>query len=115
MRRGFTLVEVMIAIIILTTGVLALAATSASVVRMATQSGRLSASVVAAEGRLENLRTTDCTTLSNGTSTDGIYSLAWTVTSTGVLRTIVITVTYPVPMGRGTRSDTYTSAIACAK
>jgi len=113
MKRGFTLVEVMIAIVILTAGVLALAATSGGVTRLVSQGGRISGAAIAAEGRLEILRnTTPCTAIAGGTATDGSYALSWTVTTNALLRTVVIQVSYPT--GRSTRTDTYTTAISCA-
>jgi prepilin-type N-terminal cleavage/methylation domain-containing protein len=111
-RRGFSLVEVMIAIVILTTGVLALAASSAAGTRLIVQGGSLGRSAALAEGRIEILRSTACTSLTSGTATEGAFTVGWTVGTTGNLRAVVVTVTYPT--GRGTRTDTFTSAISCA-
>jgi len=114
-RRGFSLVEVMIALVILTTGILALAATAGGVTKLIALGGRLSGSAAAAEGRFETLRATTCTSLTAGSATDGIYSTSWTVTTggtTGLLRTVVLTVSYS--NGRSTRSDIYTTTISCA-
>ena len=111
-RRGFSLVEVMVAIVILATGILALAATSASVTRLISQGGSLGASAVAAEGQFELLRATPCGSLANGSTTAGKYTLAWTIASSNLLRTATVTVQYST--GRGTRTDTYTTTISCA-
>lgn len=114
-RRGFSLIEVMIAIVILTAGVLALAATSGAVTKMIGQSGRLSESASVAEGRLEILRATPCASLSGGNSAEAPYTFSWTVTTSGAngfLRTVVLTISYP--NGRTTRTDVYTTTISCA-
>lgn len=111
-RRGFSLVEVMIAIVILTTGVLALAASSAAVTRLISQGGRLGGAAVAAEGRIELLRATPCASLTGGTTNDGPYTVVATVTGSGNLRTVVVTVSYQT--GRSTRTDTINTFISCA-
>jgi prepilin-type N-terminal cleavage/methylation domain-containing protein len=111
-RRGFSLVEVMISIVILTTGVLALAATTGGVVRLTSQGGRLGGSSIVAEGRFELLRATSCATLAGGSTVERPYTVAWTVTTSGSLRTVVLTVSYAT--GRATRTDSYSTTISCA-
>lgn len=120
MRRGFSLVEVMIAIVILAVGILALAGTSGAVTKMIARGGRMGGSAVVAEDQLESLRGGICKTLSgnttgsqSGTSTIGKYSLAWTVTSSGWLRSVNLTVAYP--NGRSTRTDRYETMISCVQ
>lgn len=111
-RRGFSLVEVMIAIVILATGVLALAASSAAVTRLITQGGGLGRAAAAAEGRVELLRATPCASLSSSSAYDGPYLVTWAVTGSGNLRTVVVTVSYGT--GRSTRTDTFNTTISCA-
>ena len=111
-ERGFSLVELMVAILILTVGILGLAATSAQVEQMMGWGDRIGGSAMAASARLETLRATPCASLaSSGSSTSGIYSLSWTVTASGTLRTITVTVTYP--NGRSARSDVYQTLRSC--
>jgi type IV pilus assembly protein PilV len=83
--RGFTLVEVMLAVVILAVGVLALAGTSARVVTMNLQGGRLGGASLVAEGRLELLRAAPCAALASGSTLEGPFTVAWTVTSSGSL------------------------------
>jgi len=111
-RRGFSLVEVMISIVILTTGVLALAATSGGVVRLTSQGGRLGGSSILAEGRFELLRATTCASLASGSTVEGPYTAVWTVATSGSLRTVGLTVSYAT--GRATRTDSYSTTISCA-
>jgi type IV pilus assembly protein PilV len=111
-RRGFSLVEVMVAILILTVGILALAGTSARVVKLISQGGRMGGSSIAAEGRFELLRATSCASLANGSTVDWPYTVAWTVTTSGNLRTIALTVSYATS-GRA-RTDSYSTTISCA-
>jgi len=111
-RRGFSLVEVMIAIIILTTGVLALAASAAAVTRLISQGGGLGRAAAAAEGRIELLRATPCASLANNSTYDGPYLVSWTVATSGFMRSITVNVSYRT--GRGTRTDTFYTYISCA-
>jgi prepilin-type N-terminal cleavage/methylation domain-containing protein len=111
-ERGFSLIEVVVAILILTVGILGLAATAGQVTKMVGWGGRYGASAVAAAAQLEQLRATPCASLAaTGSATVGIYSLSWTVTASGNLRTMTLTVSYP--NGRSTRSDVYESERSC--
>jgi prepilin-type N-terminal cleavage/methylation domain-containing protein len=111
-ERGFSLIELIVAILILTVGILGLAATAGQVTKMVAWGGRYGASAVVASAQLEQLRATPCASLVAGTATKGIYSLSWTVTASGTaLRTMTLTITYP--NGRSTRSDVYETYRSC--
>jgi len=98
-RDGFTLIEVLIAIGILSVGILALLQTAASITVML-RDGRLRtmASAVAAS-RLDNLRlaaastTPTCAALTSGSATSLNLAETWTVAGTGRSRTVTATVT----------------------
>ena len=111
-RRGFSLVEVMIAVVILTVGILALAGTSARVVKLISQGGRLGGASLVAEGRFELLRATPCASLTSGSTVEGPYTIRWTVATSGYLRTVGLTVAYVT--GGATRTDSYVTSISCA-
>jgi prepilin-type N-terminal cleavage/methylation domain-containing protein len=111
-ERGFSLVEVMIAIVVLTVGVLGLAASAAQVTRMTGQGGRFSGSAAVAESRFEQLRADGCDDIADGSASTGKYSESWRVTSSGLLRVVTVTVTYN-DVGR-TRNDAFISTISCA-
>jgi len=111
-ERGFSLIEVIVAILILTVGILGLAATAGQVQRMVGWGGRFGGSAAVASAQLETLRATPCVSLAaSGTATRGIYALSWTVTASGTLRTYTLTVSYP--NGRSTRVDTYETQRSC--
>jgi type IV pilus modification protein PilV len=121
-RSGFTLIEVMVAMIILSVGVLGLISTSALVTRMISRGNITTKATQLAQTRLEILRqqalssTPTCSTLgSSGTATGPSgMSEAWTVTTPGGtanLRQFSVTVTYPI--ARGTRTATLTTQIRC--
>lgn len=109
--RGHTLVEVIIALVVFTTGALGLAAGSAVVVRemhassVRAEAGRLAAS------RLETVQSM-CPWARSGSETRGSIKSDWTVSpldSTGVRLTG--TVSYLSPRGR--RTEAYSAIVAC--
>lgn len=118
--RGFTLAEVLVAVLILSVGLLAIAASSGSVYRMLGY-GRLSTEVAhVASSRLEILRREANKTsprcqsagLVSGIDTaDNNLVERWTVSGTGPSRTIVVVIT--TTTGHGPASDTILSTLDC--
>lgn len=112
-RQGFTILEVLIAIMVLTVGILGLTTTAALVTRMIGQGQRYSeVSTVAAE-RFERMRSRPCNTLSNGSATQGPYALSWTVVTPATGNSRAVTVVVVSPTARGTRADTFATTILC--
>ena len=117
-RRGFTILEVIVAVVILGVGVIALVSSSASSTRMIGRGRQATRAVQAATERMEILRadanrtSPDCTALANGldSAANGIVT-AWRVAGAGDTRTIQVVSTYQVP-GR-TRADTHRSQFRC--
>ena len=110
-RRGFTIVEVVIAIVIFSLGILGLVGTAASVTRMVARSQQQNKAATLSANRLEILRATRCASMAGGSATDGRYSIAWTVADTGQAKKVTITVS--MPTARGIRTDTTSSYISC--
>lgn len=124
-RGGFTIVEVLIAIIVLSIGVLALASTAGSVSRMISHGQRKTRSIGVAAGTLDSLRqkayssSPKCTGLVSGSdATSGFsgvdaygttISRAWTVTGTGNNRDITVITSYRV--GPHLKGDTLVATI----
>lgn len=78
-RKGFTLVELIVAIIILVIGVLGLASAAAVVMRQITGSSFQNRAAAVAQSRFERLRAMPCANATDGTATaDGITE-RWTV------------------------------------
>lgn len=114
-NRGFSLVEVVVAMIILTVGVLGLAASAGAISRLSSEGVRSSGAAMVAGSRLELLRATACPLLANGSATTGAYTEAWRIVTPAdapFARTVTLVVSYPY--GRGTRSSTYITEISCA-
>jgi len=115
-RNGFTIIEVVVAIMIFSVGILGLVATAASVTRMVGRSQQYNMAASLAQQRVEILRATVCTSIASGSGTSGNYSLAWTVSNaagSGGGKQVVIVVTSPT--AKGSKTDTFTSIISCAK
>jgi prepilin-type N-terminal cleavage/methylation domain-containing protein len=116
-RAGFTLVELVIAVIILTIGVLGLAGTTALVVRQITLSDVNSERSAALQSVIERLRATSTATITAGTQTVGSFTVAWAVTdsSNAYARTVRVITTGPglsrtstTPMLASSVADTFT-------
>jgi prepilin-type N-terminal cleavage/methylation domain-containing protein len=110
-RAGFTLVEVMVAMMIMTIGLLGLASTSAVVVRQMGDAGRMGVAASVAQSRIEKLRLATCTASSTGTSTARGVSETWTITPQVRSARIDVTITYATR--RGMRSQSYRSTVPC--
>jgi prepilin-type N-terminal cleavage/methylation domain-containing protein len=115
--HGFTIVEVLVAIMILTTGVLSVAAGSGSVFRMLASGRRSTVAAAVAQARLESLRrdanrtNPRCTALAAGTAIQRGVTERWLITGTGTSRRIIEIVT--VPRTRGLSTDSVFAIIEC--
>jgi prepilin-type N-terminal cleavage/methylation domain-containing protein len=88
-RRAFTLVELLIATVVLSVGLLALSSAGVAIVRLESRGRRLSRVAGAAETRLELLRARGCTTGSGVTVSDGLEE-RWSAVA-APSRTLLIT------------------------
>ena len=116
--RGFTLVEVMMAVLMLAFGLLILAQSAGGVTRML-RDGRLRTRATAlATSRLEALRrqslatTPNCSALSNGAASlpDGMTE-SWTVSAGSFKRDVAVTVAYS--QGTGAKSVLIRTTLLC--
>jgi prepilin-type N-terminal cleavage/methylation domain-containing protein len=101
---GFTLIEVMVAIVILSIGLLALAGATANVSKMVGQGKWTTAASQVATRRLETIRQIANSTnpacassglVSGGPLAAGGMTESWNISGTGGTRRVLITVTYP--------------------
>lgn len=114
-RRGFSLIEVVVAIMILAVGVLGLAATSTFVTRQIGGGAQQNAAANLAASRFERMRGRSCLALSSAVAavtTNGI-SERWTVTGIGGGAGVVVrdSVWYDTP--RGERSFVFETTLPC--
>ena len=119
-EKGFTIVEVLIAVIMLTIGVLALASSSGGTTRMLSFGQKKTDASAIAQSVLDSLRyraaatTPKCTALASGsqaTSPKLGFTTSWTVTTSGDLRNIVVNVAYRV--GPQLKGERVTSSFFC--
>lgn len=92
-RGGFTMVEVIIAITILTVGVLAMASTTAWVVRQTTFADLMTERAAAFQTVVDKLQAMPYTSVVDGTETIGLFQASWTVVADGAQSSTVTVVT----------------------
>jgi Tfp pilus assembly protein PilV len=112
-HHGSTVVEVLVAIIILSVGLLGLVTTAGLVTGMISQGQRSTEAAVLAGERIEVLRTERCSSAATGTETRGAYTVSWQVTEIAGGRGRHFAVTVSSPTGRGTRTALFTSTQFC--
>lgn len=121
-RGGFSLIETLVALVILALGLFAMAATSAAVTTTLTGSRMATIATQLANQRAEVLRATARATVpacaagtfsSSGApiTTQGV-TLSWRVATTGAIRPVSVITQYPIGRGR-TRTDTLRTLISC--
>jgi prepilin-type N-terminal cleavage/methylation domain-containing protein len=121
-RDGFTLVEVIVAIVILAIGSLMLAGGSLFVTRELVRTKGQTSAQALAQSKSDELRAWAASTspmcgnsnfVSSSTSTvSGPITLSWTVQTSGSQRTVRVFTTYKLGRNR-TKTDTLTSFVAC--
>lgn len=111
-RAGFTLVELLVALMIFAVGMLGLAATAGSVTRMMGGAKRQTIAAQVAQSRIERLRATPCTTLTSGSETVRGITNTWTVSP--VARGVNVTDSVVFATSRGkTRTRVYKTTLSC--
>lgn len=117
-ERGFTLVEVIIAIVVLTVGLLGLASTAALVTRMIARGQRSAVAATYAARRMEQLRVTGCTNQAPGSEdiyrgSTRVASNAWWYSNAGNSTMRVLLITQYITTQNRWRADTMETAISC--
>jgi prepilin-type N-terminal cleavage/methylation domain-containing protein len=102
-RSAFTLLEVLVAIVILGGGVLAVASGASGVARMVGDAARHALAASVATARLERLTSATCAALSDGSATTRDIEERWTIAPLGAgpaALQIVVHVRYRVRLSR---------------
>lgn len=92
---GFSLVEVIIALMILTVGILGLAGTTAFVVRQVNMADVSTDRSNARQSVLERIRAMDYDSLASGSDSIGRYAMSWRVTVDGTSKVVAVAITGP--------------------
>jgi len=114
---GFTLVELMVAMLILTVGLLGLLGTAATTIRVIGEGDRTVGAAYHASGRIDELVALGCDNVTGGAATvDAIYRLSWTVAgdTTSEVRPLMMIAEYPGARGQ-VRADTFETGIPCVR
>jgi Tfp pilus assembly protein PilV len=112
-----TIVEVLIAVLVLAVGVLAFATTSAATIGMLSRGNRAVKAAFYAQERLEILAATPCQLLASGTAVrQNVYNLRWVVSDApgGNSKRVAMAVTYPAVL-KTTRVDTLELSVLCIR
>ena len=118
-RQGFTVVEILVALVVLVVGVLALLGSSAMAVRMIGRGFDDTSASQVASARLEWLRQLAGSTsprcahagFASGSAVTGGIAEAWTVAAAGVARPVTLALRYRV--ARGEAHDTVHAIMLC--
>jgi len=113
-RGGFTLPEMLVATMMLTVGIMALASTGTTVSRIvgATSQQMLAGSI--ATSRFETLRASRCSAITSGSQTTRSVSESWTVAAAGTrLFTVIDTVRYTAINRNQPVVQVYRSVVRC--
>ncbi|HMN09601.1 MAG TPA: prepilin-type N-terminal cleavage/methylation domain-containing protein [Gemmatimonadaceae bacterium] len=113
-RRGMTLIELMVAMVLLGVGMLGLAGLSLTVGRQFGTGARQADAALVVQSRIDSISTVSCQTLApsgpvSGTTVTRGITEKWTITDGNDIKTIVDTVTFK---GR-VKPLVYTSIIPC--
>jgi len=81
-RRGFTLVELIVALFVLTVGLLGLAASTAWLLRLTMFAGAVTDRTAVRQEVVESIRARPLDDIADGSRTMGRFTVSWTVTET---------------------------------
>jgi prepilin-type N-terminal cleavage/methylation domain-containing protein len=119
-NKGFTIIEVIIAIIVLTVGVLAMVTTAALVTRMIARGQRSAQASAFASRRLERMRVAACVPAQRLNGSDTLYRgsswvalNSWTFTDAGNLNYRLKILSIYKTEKNNTRRDSVETTISC--
>ncbi len=92
-RAGFSMVEVIIAMVILTIGVLGLAGMTGYIVRTSTLADLMTERAVAFQTVVDRLQSMDYDNVTSGSDSVGVFSVSWNAVDDGAQNKIVTIVT----------------------
>lgn len=119
--EGFTLLEVLVALVVLSAGILGLAASSALVSRLIGDGSRLTVAATLATARFEQLRALPCSSVAAGAAVTRGIEERWTATPMGPpgasrALEVQLSVTYHLRAFRAgdpERTQQFTGAVPC--
>jgi prepilin-type N-terminal cleavage/methylation domain-containing protein len=112
-ERGFTIVEILVAVMILSVGLMGLVTTAGLVTRMIAQGHRYTEASALANERIEILRSQGCPAAGTGTETRGAYTVSWRVVALATPKGRGLVVSVQSPTTRGTHTDSFETVHYC--
>lgn len=113
MRPAFTIVELLVAIVVFTIGLVALAATTGLVAAHVGDGGRLTASAHAARTVLDSLGAQRCEAIVAGSADRDRIDVDWSVSRDSAAAEIELVA--GAVLRRGTRRDAYRLVVPCVR
>ena len=110
-RRGMTLAELLVAIVVMSVGVLGLAASSAVVTRMIGGGATQTLAATVAQAHIEQLRSQSCASMAGGVDT--VRGIVTTWTTQAITRGVSVDMTVEYNTVHGTRTRSYRSIFPC--
>lgn len=115
-RGGFTIVELVVSLIILTVGLLAFAGTTIVLIRQVTAAGLATERATAVQTVVERLRALPYDSIGAGSDSLGAFRINWTSTTLGASKEVRVVTLGPGPYGsqgaiRPAVADTFTTRI----
>lgn len=109
--RGFTVIELIVAMLVLTVGVLGMATTSVVLSRQIAAGRQQIIAATLAQSRFERLRSVRCTTITAGSATTRGVTESWT--KQDVARAVIVTDTVRWTIRGSQKVHVYRSVIPC--
>ena len=113
MRPAFTIVELLVAIVVFTIGLIALAATSGLVAAHVGDGGRLTAAAHAARTVLDSLGAQRCDAIIAGSAAHDGIAVEWTAARDS--DAVQVDLTAGAMLRHGTRRDAYKLVVPCVR
>ena len=110
-RPGFTLVELIVSLVVLSTGILALVATAALLTRQAGDAAAREHAIALADARFERIAAAGCSSATAGAATSGAVRETWSVRRAG--RTLVVSDTLRWRAARQAASLAFERVLLC--
>ncbi len=109
-RHGLTIIEVMVAITLLTVGALAVSSAAAALTRLIGKGARYASAATIGRATLESLLPIACDGGASGDSIVGAFHLDWSIRPRGSVSDVAVVVSAPTATWR---KDTLFTARAC--
>jgi prepilin-type N-terminal cleavage/methylation domain-containing protein len=115
-RRGVTMIELVVALMIVSVGLLGLTSAAAMLSRLMGGGSMQTRVAASANSRLETLRSMSCANVTSGGDTVRRVISRWTtqnVMSGAARRGVSVTLTVTYPTARGTRTQAFRTVLPC--